>query len=293
MPEAGAQAAAGPRVLVLDAYAPEGRAALASAGGTEAGLLYARMLRALAPDVRVEIAYPADPTPELPSHADLAGYDGIAWTGSSLTIHHVDDPRVARQIALAAGAYRAGVPSFGSCWAAQLAVAAAGGRCARSPHGREFGIARRIALSARGRGHPLFAGKPDVFDAFTSHEDEVATLATGAERLAGNDWSRVQAVDVGHAAGRFWAVQYHPEYDLHEVASLCRLRRDELVAQGSFADAAAADAWIERAEALHASPGDAALAAELDVGADLLDPAVRAREVANWLAALRPLDRSA
>jgi GMP synthase (glutamine-hydrolysing) len=276
----------GPRILVLDAYAPEGRAALREAGGTEAGTLYARMIRSLEPEAHVEVAYPADPSPDLPSHADLPGYDGVAWTGSSLTIHHEDDPRVARQIELAGGAYRCGVSSFGSCWAAQLAVVAAGGRCQRSPHGREFGISRRIALSEAGREHPLFADKPAVFDAFTSHEDEVAKLTGGATRLAGNGWSRVQAVDVRHSGGRFWALQYHPEYDLHEVASLCRLRRDELVAQGTFARAADADAWVEKAEALHAAPDDAGLAAALAVGPDLLDPALRTREVANWLATL-------
>jgi GMP synthase (glutamine-hydrolysing) len=278
---------AGPRLLVLDAYAPEGRAALREAGGTEAGALYARMLARLEPEARVEIAWPADPDPDLPAGADLAGYDGIAWTGSSLTIHHADDLRVARQIELAGAAYRAGVPSFGSCWAAQLAVAAAGGRCARSPRGREFGVARGIRLSDEGRAHPLFAGKTEPFDAFTSHEDEVVGPGSGAAVLAGNDWSRVQAVDVARGAGRFWAVQYHPEYDWHEVASLARLRRDELVAQGTWPSARDADAWIERAEALHASPDDAELAAALGAGPDLLDPAVRTREAANWLAALR------
>jgi len=276
----------GAHILILDAYAPEGRAALRDAGGSEAGQLYARMLRRIAPDTRVEIAYPADPAPDLPARSDLAGYDGVAWTGSSLTIHHDDDPRVARQIDLAGAAYRAGVPSFGSCWAAQISVVAAGGRCARSPRGREFGIARRIALSEEGRRHRLFAGKPTVFDAFTSHEDEVAHLSAGAALLAGNAWSRVQAVEVRLGRGRFWALQYHPEYDLHELASLCRLRRQELIEQGTFASASDADGWIERAEALHAQPDDATLADELRVGPDLLEEDARTREVANWLASL-------
>ncbi|NNL66529.1 MAG: type 1 glutamine amidotransferase, partial [Myxococcales bacterium] len=104
------------RLLVLDAYAPEGRAAVRGADGTEAGRLYERMIARLRPDARVEIAYPADPDPELPADADLARYDGIAWTGSSLTIHHADDVRVARQVALARAAFDAGVPAFGSCW---------------------------------------------------------------------------------------------------------------------------------------------------------------------------------
>ena len=38
--------------------------------------------------------------------AAIADYDGIAWTGSSLTIHHSDDPRVTRQLDFARAAAR-------------------------------------------------------------------------------------------------------------------------------------------------------------------------------------------
>jgi GMP synthase (glutamine-hydrolysing) len=274
------------RLLVLDAYAPEGREALRSAGATEAGKLYAKLLAGLAPAAEISVTYPADPDPGLPEGDELGAFDGLIWTGSSLTIHHEDDPRVTRQVDFARAAYRGGVPAFGSCWAAQLAVVAAGGRCAPSPRGREFGVARSITLSPEGRAHPLYAGKPDRFDGFTSHQDEVVALAPGAERLASNAWSRVQAVSVRHAAAPFWAVQYHPEYDLHEVASLCRLRTDELVGQGTFADAAEAARWVDELEALHERPDDAERAEALGIGDDLLDPAIRTREVANWLASL-------
>ena len=271
------------RLLVLDAYAPEGRASLRAAGGTEAGVLYERMLQRLAPAAAIDVAYPADPGPALPGPA---GYDGVAWTGSSLTIHAGGDRRVARQIELARAIYDAGVPSFGSCWAAQLSVAAAGGRCAASPSGREFGIARGIELTAAGRAHPLYRGKPVRFDAFTSHADEVVALCEGASLLASNEWSRVQAVSVERGRGRFWALQYHPEYDPHEVAALCRIRRRELIAQGSFADDGAADEFIRRLEGLHEDPGRTDLAAALGLGADLLDPDRRTIEVRNWLRSL-------
>jgi GMP synthase (glutamine-hydrolysing) len=276
-----------PRLLVLDAYAPEGRAALRAAGGTEAGRLYERMLLRLAPGARIDVAHPADPRPALPGEGELRDYDGVAWTGSSLTIHDRDDERVLRQIELARAVYAAGVPSFGSCWAAQLSVAAAGGRCARSPKGREFGVARRIALTTEGRSHPLFRDKPARFDGFSSHEDEVVGLSAGATLLASNAWSRVQAVAVRHGPGRFWALQYHPEYDLHEVASLCRLREKELVAQGTFASRADAGAYVERLEALHRDPSRRDLADELEIGPELLDEEVRTCEVRNWLFSLR------
>jgi GMP synthase (glutamine-hydrolysing) len=274
------------RLLVLDAYAPEGRAKIRAAGGTEAGRLYERMLRDLAPDAVIEVAYPADPDPRLPSGLALADYDGFCWTGSSLTIYETDDPRVARQIDFARSAYDAGVPSFGSCWAAQLSVVAAGGRCAASPKGREFGVSRRIELSGEGRAHPLYRDKPRVFDAWTSHADEVVELGGGAHLLASNAWSRVQAVAVERGRARFWAVQYHPEYDAHEVAALCRIRKAELVGQGTFADDAAADAYVAQLEALHADPTRADVAASLGVAPELLDPAQRTVEVRNWLASL-------
>jgi GMP synthase (glutamine-hydrolysing) len=276
----------GLRILVLDAYAPEGRAAVRGAGGTEAGRLYERMLKRIALDAIVDVAYPADPDPKLPSGVAIRDYDGIAWTGSSLTIHVESDPRVRRQLAFAREVYARAVPSFGSCWAAQLAVAAAGGRCDANPKGREFGVSRAITLTDAGRAHPLYRDKPRHFDAWTSHADHVVDLCAGATLLASNAWSAVQAVEVAHDGGRFWALQYHPEYDAHEVASLCRLRKAELVAQGTFADDAAADDWIARLEALHADPANAELAASLGVDASLLDFAQRTIEVRNWLASL-------
>jgi GMP synthase (glutamine-hydrolysing) len=275
----------GLRILVLDAYAPEGREAIRAAGGTEAGRLYERMLCALAPDATIEIAYPADPDARLPAPPD---FDGIAWTGSSLTIHDEGDARVARQIAFAREAFAQGVPSFGSCWAAQLAVVAAGGRCAVNPKGREFGVARRIALTDAGRAHPMYAGKAPVFDAWTSHADHVVELGDAAALLASNAWSPVQAVAVERGPGRFWALQYHPEYDAHEVASLCRIRKQELIAQGTFADERAADGYVAKLEALHAKPSDEALAADLAIEPALLDFDARTLEVRRWLASLAP-----
>lgn len=260
------------RLLVLDAYDRSGRAALRGAGGTEAGVLYSKLLARIAPEASIDVFHPADPDAELPVGAGLADYDGVVWTGSNLSLR-ADDLAVRRQVELARQAYAAGVPSFGSCYAAQLAVVAAGGGCREHPLGREFGVAREITLTDAGRAHPLFEGKPAVFAAWTSHADEIATLPPGATILAANRWSRVQAVAVKSGRGEFWALQYHPEYDAHEVAGLCALRSEELVAQGTFADAAEAAAWRR----------DLVGARLADVDAALLDPATGELEVSNWL----------
>ena len=266
---------------MLDAYSREGRAALRKAGGTEAGRLYVRMLLGLEPEARIEIGFPADPDGGLPPRVSLDSYDGVAWTGSNLRVYD-ETPGVRRQIELARAIHTARVPSFGSCWAAQLCAVASGGRCEPNPRGREFGVARSIVVSAEGRAHPLYRGKPARFGAFSSHADHVVELPDGATRLASNGFTPVQALALERDGGLFWAVQYHPEYDPHEVASLCRLRMDELVRGGAFPDHAAARSYVERLEKLHSDPssGDAA---ELGLGPDVLDVECRTLEVRNWI----------
>jgi GMP synthase (glutamine-hydrolysing) len=268
------------RLLVLDAYDAAGRQALQGAGATLAGELYRRMLRRLEPAARVDVA-PFEAGGFRPP-APLASYDGIAWTGSNLTVHR-DTPAVRQQLELARAAFAARVPSFGSCWAVHIAVTATGGRCAANPRGREFGIARKITLTDAGRVHPLYAAKAVAFDAFTSHEDHVVELGPHATLLAGNAFSPVQAVAVERDGGVFWAVQYHPEYDLIDVARLGVLRAPQLIQQGVFADADDAAGFLRALEALQADPTRRDLAYRLGVDGDVLDAGVRTTEVRNWL----------
>ena len=271
-----------PRFLVVDGYRTEGRRELAAGGATPAGELYAGMLSACHPGCTVDIVYPADAGGSLPRGAELRAYHGLAWTGSSLTVYR-DDPAVAAQIELARAAFESAVPSFGSCWAAQIGVVAAGGWCAANPRGREMGLARKIELTPEGRSHPLYTGKSNVFDAFISHEDEVTHLPPGALNLASNAFTRVQAVSITHQGGTLWAVQYHPEYDLHELARLTYCRIDRLVSKGFFADRDAAEDYVNKLETLFQDPSRHDLAWQLGIDADVMNEDVRLTEVRNWI----------
>jgi len=271
-----------PTFLVIDGYSREGREGLEAGGATTAGQLYRKMLQHCSPGCHVDIVYPADPGVSLPCGAALGSYDGLAWTGSSLTIWK-EDPAVTPQIELMKAAYDEKVPSFGSCWAAQIGVVAAGGRCVAHPDGREMGFARKISLTDAGRAHPLYAGKPSVFDAFISHDDEVTHLPPGAVCLAANNYTSVQAVAITHKGGTMWAVQYHPEYDLHEMARLMYCRTEKLISLGFFKDYEDAQAYIDKLEALHENPERKDLSWQLGVDADVMNEDVRHVEVRNWI----------
>ena len=275
--------AATPRFLVIDGYTRSARDELTQGGASLAADLYDRMLKKCGPPgTECDLLFPSDAGAELPTGASVEQYDGIAWTGCSLRINDASDD-VARQVDFARLAFQRGIPSFGSCWAAQIAIAAAGGTIQANPHGREMGIARKIKLTPAGRGHPMYAGKADVFDAFTSHDDEVTHLPPGAVSLAGNAWTEIQAVSVVHQGGTFWGLQYHPEYDLHELARLTFCRIEKLIRQGYFRNREEALVYVGQLEALHEDRSRKDLAWQLGIDGDVMSDDVRLVEVRNWI----------
>ncbi len=245
--------------------------------------LFRAFLGREAPNATSEIVYIADPDFALPRGTSIGDFDGFIWTGSDLTVYHTDDPRVAPQIAFARALTEAGAASWGSCWGLQLASLVAGGEVAANPRGREWGIARDIRLTEAARSSPMHAGKPDRFDAFIMHLDEVTRLPDGTALLATNDHSPIQAAIIERGGAAFWATQYHPEYNLHEMGRLIAARAKALVREGFFPDEAAVAVHAAKMKELAADPDSARLRADLDVGDDIIDPRIREIELRNWL----------
>jgi len=273
------------RLGIINGYPQENQDVLTRVGMCSAHGLFERTLRQIRPDLRFEfeILWPAELHSPLPDRRHIEEFDGFLWTGSNLTIFE-DDPRVSRQIEFARLTFEVGRPQWGSCWGIQIAAAAAGGEVRRNPHGREMGFARKIVLTPEGRTHPMYEGKPQVFDGFISHLDEVIRLPEGTVNLATNDHTAVQAMEVRHGSGTFWATQYHPEYTLYEMARLITARGDALIREGFFHDRAAVDAKVERMELLAREPGRKDLRWDLVLGDDILDDQLRQCELRNWLA---------
>lgn len=245
--------------------------------------LYANFLGRYVPQAVVDVIFIADEDTALPEGVALNSYDGYIWTGSDLTIYHGDDPRVTRQVELARAIFQAGVPSYGSCWGVQMAAFAAGGEVKKNPKGREWGLARNIRRTEAGQQSLLLKGKPDVYDGFIMHLDEVTTLPAGATLLATNDHTRVQALEVKYLNGTFWATQYHPEYNLYEMARLLRARAEALVREGFFETTEAVQTYADKQAQLHETPNSATLRRELSVGDDILNPEIRECELRNWI----------
>ena len=270
-----------PRILIIDGNAADVRARQHVALGYDSGDGYARVLKSLLPGVLCDVIRPADGPAPLPAGVSLEQYDGATMTGSALNIYNGGDA-VQRQMDAARAVFAAGIPFFGSCWGLQVAVTVAGGKVRANPRGREYGFARRILLNKLGREHPMYAGKPQVFEAPTIHRDEVSELPVGATILATNEMG-IQAATFSHLRGTFWGVQYHPEYDCRDIAAAGERYGMTLVNEGLFSDEAALRSYLSDLRQLHEHPGDAPLAWKYGLGTAITDPALRRAEIKNWL----------
>src|SRR5471030_470785 len=271
-----------PRLLVIEGNSPQTLAEHIAVGGTAAHQGYSNLLRELIPGAIVDTCHPGDPGATLPEGESLAGYDGIALTGSSL---HVYDggPSVMRQIELVRAALMTGTPLFGSCWGLQVITAAAGGSVRKSPKGREIGFGRGIRLTEAGRKHPMYVGKLDVFNAPTVHLDEVEALPAGATVLATNAMSDVQSVEIRTNGSVAWAVQYHPEYPLREIAAIVRRIGTRLIEEGFFADETDMRSYAQDLDTLDSDPNCKRLIWRHGISENILDKKLRVSEVANWI----------
>ena len=272
---------AAPRILVVDGNVAEIRDRQRAALGYDSGTGYAQVLKRLMPELECEIIRPADAAPALPTGLNLADFNGVTITGSALNVYHGGGP-VERQVEIAKAVFEAGVPFFGSCWGLQIAVVAAGGQVQKNPRGREFGFARRIQLNEAGRAHPLFAGKPAVYEAPTIHRDEIGALPAGATVLASNDMG-LQAAAFTHRRGTFWGVQYHPEYDYLDIAAAAERYGQVLVDEGMFQDLAALQSFSAELRQLQTQPANAPLLWKHGLGPAMCEPSLRLLELRNWL----------
>ncbi len=273
-----------PRILVIEGDTAHSRSVEIAASGVDTSTMYADLLHQLWPGIITDIVYPADPGANLPDGAGLSSYDGVAITGSGLHVYR-GGPAITPQIELVREALNCDLAIFGSCWGLQVLTVAGGGVVRRNPRGRELGIGRNICLTDAGRHHPMYAGKPHAFGAPTVHLDEVETMAEGSMLLASNSFATVQAFELRGPRAVAWATQYHPEYPLREIAAIVR-RAPTLVTEGFFADEDARATFAADLDALDREPGLRHISWRLGVDDTVLDPAMRTRELSNWITGL-------
>lgn len=251
-------------------------------GSRSPAMVYEATLRRHFPSVIVERVNAAEPGPELQQGRSLVDYDGLVIGGSSL---HANDrsPAVLRQIDLVRAFAQTGAPIFGSCWGLQLGVVAAGGGVRRCPNGREIIFARQLSLTSSGVNHPMYEGKPQVFDAPCIHQDEASSLPSQASLLCTNRHSKVQAIAMPLGRSEFWGVQYHPEFDLEHLHDMALLFGELMLQEQFFSNKSQLQNYTNLLAKLAANPANEAVKWQLGINDQITSDDSRSSEVVNWV----------
>lgn len=147
---------------------------------------------------------------------DVADVSGLIVLGGEMNADAVGDhPWLADVRRLMRDAVDADVPVLGVCLGAQL-LARATDAPVRPAQRREIGF-RRVEVLPAGVADPLLGAFAPSSLVFQFHED-TCELPNGAELLATNDATRVQAFRLG---SRGYGVQFHFEVTLREIAAWC------------------------------------------------------------------------
>lgn len=276
------EALAGCRILISEGNTPAIRQRMLASMSYTPSEWLACVVKRYMPAIEIDVTYSTDPDPKL--GGPLESYNGIMFTGSASNIHK-RDPETMRQIDFARAAFDSGTPMFGICWGLQLAAAAVGGEVVPSRSkdcSCEVPFSMGIGLTEEGRAHPLHRSRPNLFDAFGYHSDEVAGLPGGATITARNKHF-IQAAIIRGSKSTFWGVQYHPELTGRTMADLLKCFAEELEHSERYHSRAQVE---EAAESLSLFQEGRALPAGASAQHIPVDPRkfeFRSLEIINWL----------
>jgi len=168
---------------------------------------------------------------------DLAEWSGIILGGGPYSVSDAPDSKSPTQqrveselLPLIGRVADRDFPFLGCCYGVGTLGAAVGAIVDRT-YSEPVG-AVTVTLTRAGRGDPLFADLPDVFDAYGGHKEAATSLPSDAVCLASSASCPVQAFRVG---SNVYATQFHPELDADGICT----RIDVYKNHGYFAPEAA------------------------------------------------------
>ncbi|MCP4670426.1 MAG: type 1 glutamine amidotransferase, partial [Desulfobacula sp.] len=92
-----------------------------------------------------------------------------------------------------------------------------------------------------------------------------------------------QAIEVNAGKASFFGTQYHPEYNLFEMARLIKARAQALVTEGFFTTTDQVLEYAKKMDQLHDNPESEELKTQLNIDGSVIDPEIKEQELRNWI----------
>ena len=205
-----------------------------AAGATAADNLKNLVLK-LEPNSNTKIINPVNDNETKEALKNINQYNGIIFTGGAMRINDMTD-EIKKHINFASNCFKYDKKILAICWGLQVCSTAAGGLVAPAKNGAHIDIATNVMINKEGKDNIIYKNKKTIFTSPAFNYDEVCQIPEGATLLSSDKVNHVMAIHFKPGKSEVWGLQYHPDYEYHQMISLASARKDRIIKNKQFKD---------------------------------------------------------
>ena len=222
-------------ILIVEGNNSKDSSVFVKAVGSTAADNLKNLVLKLEPDTNTKIINPGkeDETNEILKNIDK--YHGIIFTGGAMRINDMTD-EIKKHINFASNCFDHKKKILAICWGLQICSTAAGGKVAPGKKGAHIGIAQDVQINVEGQTNLIYKNKKIIFTTPAFNFDEVCDIPGGAILLSSDKVNKVMGLYFKAGNSEIWGLQYHPDYEYHQMVNLSNERKDKMITNKNFQD---------------------------------------------------------
>ena len=222
-------------ILIVEGNIPKDSEVFIRAAGASASVNLKNLVLKLEPNSNVKIINPGIDEETKKALEVINIYHGIIFTGGAMRINDLTDV-IKKHINFASNCFNHKKKILAICWGLQVCSTAAGGRVAPGKNGAHIGIASSVEINKEGQKNLIYKNKKLKFTTPAFNFDEVCETPEGATLLSSDKVNKVMCVYFKSGNSEIWGLQYHPDYEYHQIINLSNERKDQMIANKYFKD---------------------------------------------------------
>jgi len=222
-------------ILIVEGNIPEDSEVFIRAAGSTAADNLKNLVLKLEPNSYIKIINPGKDEETKDALQNMHKFNGIIFSGGAMRMNDMTD-EIKRHINFASNCFKHNKKILAICWGLQICSTAAGGRVTPGKNGPHIGIAPNVEINNEGQKNLIYKNKKIFFTTPAFNFDEVSEIPEGATLLSSDRVNKVMGIYFKSGNSEIWGLQYHPDYEYHQMVNLSIERKDKMILNKNFQD---------------------------------------------------------
>ena len=220
-------------ILIVEGNIREDSEFFVKAAGASAADNLKNLILKIEPSTKTEIVNPGHDEETSYALKNINKFNGIVFTGGAMRINDMTDI-IKKHIKFASDCFNQNKKILAICWGLQVCSTAAGGKVNPGKNGAHIGIASDVIINNEGKEHFIYKDKKNKFTTPAFNFDEVTKLPKDAILLSSDKVNNVMGVSFTVGNSEITGLQYHPDYEYHQMINLIAGRKEKLFNNKNF-----------------------------------------------------------